>query len=149
MKIRHGDMWSVYESCDLFCITTNATVKRNGELVMGRGMALQAKQRIPFLAQTWGIRIATLGAQEKFYGLLLPRGSTVCAFQVKYRWYETADLELIRKSAEMLHYWMEDCPIIQVHLNFPGIGNGRLPEADVLPIFEKFDDRLTLWKTAD
>jgi hypothetical protein len=37
-----GDMWSAYDNIDLFLITTNVTIKRNGALVMSRGIARQA-----------------------------------------------------------------------------------------------------------
>jgi hypothetical protein len=37
-----GDMWTAYQSADLFLITTNATITARGALVMGRGIARQA-----------------------------------------------------------------------------------------------------------
>lgn len=42
-----GDMWSVYDDADLFLITTNSTLKKNGALAMGRGIAQQARAASP------------------------------------------------------------------------------------------------------
>ncbi len=44
-----GDMWTAYDDADLFLITTNSTLKKNGVLVMGRGIARQACDRCPGL----------------------------------------------------------------------------------------------------
>ena len=50
MILEHGDMWSVFGKTDLFCITTNSFIRRDGQLVMGRGIALAAKKRVPHIA---------------------------------------------------------------------------------------------------
>ena len=34
-----GNMWTAFDETALFLLTTNSTVKRNGALVMGRGIA--------------------------------------------------------------------------------------------------------------
>lgn len=40
--------------CDALCITTNGYLKSNGRPVMGRGVALQAKQNWPWIESTLG-----------------------------------------------------------------------------------------------
>jgi hypothetical protein len=47
MKLTNGNMWSAYPQADLFLITTNSTLKNDGCLVMGKGIALEAAQRFP------------------------------------------------------------------------------------------------------
>lgn len=42
-------MWSAYDDADLFLITTNSTLKKNGALLMGRGIARQARDLFPGL----------------------------------------------------------------------------------------------------
>ena len=42
---KHGDMWQALAHVDHFLVTTNSFLRRDGCLVMGRGMALQAVQR--------------------------------------------------------------------------------------------------------
>ncbi len=53
-QFRLGNMWTAYEPADLFLITTNSTIRRDGALVMGRGIARQAKERFPDLDVTLG-----------------------------------------------------------------------------------------------
>ena len=52
MKEVKGDIWK--SDCDIIAITTNGVVKKNGELVMGRGIASQAKQRYPDIPKILG-----------------------------------------------------------------------------------------------
>lgn len=54
-----GNMWDSYEVADLFLITTNSTLTRPNKLVMGRGIALQAKERFPGLDTALGRQIGT------------------------------------------------------------------------------------------
>jgi hypothetical protein len=81
-----GDIWSVYEQADLFLITTNATLKGNGALVMGRGLARQARDRFPGLDLALGQAIAARCGHLGRYQLLVsphwPRAK-LGAFQVK------------------------------------------------------------------
>ncbi|HRQ42375.1 MAG TPA: hypothetical protein PLD25_31040 [Chloroflexota bacterium] len=48
-QFKTGDVWTAYVAADLFLITTNATITVQGALVMGRGIARQAKERFPGL----------------------------------------------------------------------------------------------------
>jgi hypothetical protein len=53
-QYKRGDMWSAWDSADLFVITTNSTLRLGDKnLVMGRGIALQAKSAFPALPQHW------------------------------------------------------------------------------------------------
>lgn len=45
MKEVTGNIWDYHEKGYWIVITTNGTVKANGEAVMGRGVALQAKRK--------------------------------------------------------------------------------------------------------
>ncbi|MCO5205659.1 MAG: hypothetical protein M9928_11545, partial [Anaerolineae bacterium] len=57
-QYRQGDMWSAWDSADLFVITTNSTLRADGALVMGRGIARQARNRFPGIAAALGRAIA-------------------------------------------------------------------------------------------
>lgn len=153
---QQGDMWSVYYEADLFLITTNATLKQNGALVMGRGIARQARDRFPGLDLALGRHICrvcggpsvALRAGLGEYGLLVsPRwpAAKMGAFQVKTHYGQTADLHLIARSVEALTAWCEAHPQARVHLNYPGIGNGRLRPADVWPLVARLPEMVTLW----
>lgn len=146
---RQGDMWSVYQEADLFLITTNATLKQNGTLVMGRGIARQARDRYLGLDLALGRRIYRVCGSLGAYGLLVsPRwpAAKLGTFQVKYYYRQPADLDLIARSAEALAIWCEAHPQAVVHLNYPGIGNGRLHPDDVWPIVARLPETVTLWR---
>lgn len=154
MILEKGDMWSVYGKTDLFCITTNSIIKNNGELVMGRGIALEAKNRFPLIP----LAAARVINKNKKYGLriLFPeyygadKDQIIGLFQVKYNWKDKADLDLINYSTNELIdftndqlYYQSD---LRIDLNFPGIGNGRLNRNKVLPIIEKLPDSVHVWE---
>jgi hypothetical protein len=142
-------MWTTYAAADLFLITTNATITVRGALVMGRGIARQAKERFPGLDVALGRQIQALCGNQSIYGLLVsPRWPTakLSAFQVKRHYSQPASLELIRRSTAALCAWCADHPGACVHLNFPGIGNGRLRREDVLPIIAQLPDQVTIWE---
>ncbi|MFQ5596156.1 MAG: hypothetical protein ACE5HA_18595, partial [Anaerolineae bacterium] len=67
-------------------------------------------------------------------------------FQVKYHWSTEALPELIRRSAEKLTAWADTHPDCRIDLNFPGIGNGRLHPAQVLPIVGQLPDNVHVWR---
>ncbi len=66
-----GDMWSAYPEADLFLITTNSTLQPGNILVMGRGIAKQARERFPGLNKALGQQIAQTCGRSGQYGLLI------------------------------------------------------------------------------
>jgi hypothetical protein len=142
-------MWTAYATADLFLITTNSTIRRDGALVMGRGIARQARERFPGLAGALGRRILICCGNQGEYGLLIsPRWpeAKLGAFQVKRHYGQPAGLELIRYSTVALCVWCAEHGEALVHLNFPGAGNGRLQREDVLPIIAQLPDQVTIWE---
>ena len=79
MVLEVGDMWSVFGKTDLFCITTNSFIRKDGQLVMGRGIALATKKRVPNIAKMLGDRI------NGDYGLLIC--SLRSASNWRIRWF--------------------------------------------------------------
>ncbi len=143
-----GDMWSVFEEVDLFLITANAAIKRNGALVMGRGIAREARDRFPGLDGILGRWIAdTVGPESRYNLLISPRWpkARLGLFQVKFHWKESADITLISEGVDDLIEWCSDNPGKEVALNYPGIGNGRVHPMQVAPFVNKLPDCVTLW----
>ena len=146
---QRGDMWAAFATTDLFLITTNSTIRKDGVLVMGRGIARQARERFPGLDAAIGKQILSLCGNEGQYGLLVsPRWpeAKLGAFQVKAHYSQPAGLELIRHSTAMLCAWCAMHPDAQVILNYPGIGNGRLHSKTVLPIIGQLPKQVTIWE---
>lgn len=146
-----GDMWTAYETAGLFLVTTNSTLTADGRLVMGRGLARQARERFPGLDAALGAQIQTLCGSQGFYGLLISRrwpAAKLAAFQVKHHWQRPADLSLIARSVTALTWWARYHADCAIHLNFPGIGNGCLARTAVLPLLTSLPDNVSIWEYA-
>jgi hypothetical protein len=138
MKIVYGDIWEY--PADVVCITTNGSVKKNGELVMGRGMALQATERFPGLAAVAGSAVSEYGNHVI---ILDHYDKLLVTFPVKHRSREAADPELISQSATELDELARGfySPLIIV-LPRPGCGNGQLTWDVVRPLIEFLPDNV-------
>jgi len=121
-----GDFWA--ETGDAHVITTNGTIKTNGACVMGRGVALQARNRFPGIDKFLGTIISEKGNHVHSLGeWTRADGAThhIFSFPVKINYWENATLAMIRYSVREL--------VIQVPPAFqkvvmvrPGCGNGNL-----------------------
>lgn len=133
-----GNLWT-YPAV-LRIITTNGTVKKNGECVMGRGCALEAKQKYPALPYELGKNLRIVG------NVPVRLRTDLWTFPVKHQWYQKADPELIECSAMVLADKLDDIyPNDEGHVFVmprPGCGNGGLRWEDVKPVLEPIlDDR--------
>jgi hypothetical protein len=149
MQLRRGNMWSAWNEADLFLITTNSIIKKNGALVMGAGIARQARDRFPGLDLALGGYIhLKRGGTRVLYGLIVsPKWphARLGAFQTKIDWRDDSDPEVIKFSVECLLEWLEHFPDAKVHLAFPGINHGNLSVEQVLPIISALPDNVTVW----
>jgi hypothetical protein len=150
MILECGNMWSVWGKTDLFCITTNSTVTKEGKLVMGRGIAQEARDSIRGLDERLGRMV---GFSHRPYSLLILHDlvrdrilqSKLGAFQVKYSFSQPADLNLIRASCACLFLHISKNTDIRVDLNMPGVGYGNLGVCEVWPIVSLLPDNVHLW----
>lgn len=150
MQIKIGNLWDSTD--DYILVTTNAFIKKNGCLVMGRGAAKDVATADPYFPYLAGQCILG-GSYPKhprtgvsIYGVILV--NRIGLFQVKYNWWEEADLDLIKMSTDELMTLLNSGPLINktVSMNYPGIGNGRLKEVDVYPIIQRLPDSVTVYK---
>jgi hypothetical protein len=129
-----------YFNSSWIVIPTNGFVKKNGECVMGKGIALQAKEKFPDLPKELGDRIKEFGNRVftfwKYH---------IITFPVKHNWWERADLGLIEDSTkELQEIFKYNLSGIKTPVYLPrvGCGNGKLDWTKVKPILEKYlDDR--------
>jgi len=143
MKEIIGDLWDYHKKGHWIVITTNGNLNTKGEAVMGKGIALQAKQRYPELPRELGKQIKEIGNclhHDSSRGLLL--------FPTKHDWWEKSDLELIEKSTKELVDLFDNYIsgyAVPIYLVRPGCSNGGLDWKDVKPILEKYlDDRFVV-----
>lgn len=122
-----GDVWMYYNKEPYIVgITTNGTVKRNGSLVMGRGVAEQARNSIPNLDFILGTVVQGRGNHVYDLSDFTLRPLNLFSFPVKHLWSDVADLSLIRRSAQELSVIAIRKPDKIFLLPVPGTGNGRL-----------------------
>jgi hypothetical protein len=136
------NMWDF--PADLYVITTNGTVKANGEAVMGRGCAKEAADRWPWLPKLLGESINTIGNCIRIFNLGTEL-TTVVTMPVKHEFWMTADIELIEKNtanlAALAELWqMMNKRPPTVAMPRPGCGAGQLNWEDVRPIIAQLPD---------
>lgn len=137
---RRMDLWDYHRQGGWIVITTNGTVKTNGEAVMGRGCAQEAKRRFPHLPRKLGHAIA-------FYGNVpfIFEKERLVTFPVKHRWWESATIPLIVQSAYRLKAILDKHRWPAIAVPHPGCGNGQLDWPTVRPHLEPlWDDRFIL-----
>jgi hypothetical protein len=142
---KFGNMWSVYEETDAFCITTNSFIKKSGAVVMGRGIAKTARDRFEGLDRRLGEKIQNKCGDLGSYGLVTSSNKIV-AFQVKTHFKEKADLSLIAKSSLLLRQIANRNSGKRFDLNYPGIGNGGLKISKVKPAVEVLPENVHVWR---
>jgi hypothetical protein len=136
-----GDLWDFHAIGAWVAITTNGFVKKNGEAVMGRGVAKEAAQRFPWLPAQLGERTLSAGNHVQIFSHI-----RLFTFPVKHHWHEPADPDLIVQSARELRGFLDDPGVLRlpkrVYLVRPGCGNGQLRWEDVRPLIAPIlDDR--------
>lgn len=124
MREVFGDLWEY--PADIRVITTNGDVNRFGQAVMGRGVALQAKQRYPNIEKALAYCLSKYGLR------VVMLRHDLFAFPVKRHWHEKARLSLIRRSAQELVSMTDRTQVVV--LPRPGCGNGGLSWEDVKPV---------------
>jgi hypothetical protein len=151
----------MFESrAELVLVTTNAMVRANGSLVMGRGAAKELVDRFPRIDRDFGSILRMSSLVGKTYGVMILGKNFPLkdldsifhckfgVFQVKYHWKDKASLNLIHNSVERLCELIDgnSAQSYRISLNFPGIGNGRLTREQVMPYIEKLPDNVTVWE---
>lgn len=153
-------MWDVFGKTDLFLLTTNPIIRKDGAIVMGRGIAKEAAIRFPDLPFTMAIRYKQNKHEQQYVDPLNTynvgfvnryEGQLIGWFMVKDHWKEAAKLEIIEQSVRELiriANWQNtgNRLLSRIDLNFPGIGNGKLKREDVLPIIQQLPDNVHVWE---
>lgn len=133
----YGNLWDA--TADWRGITTNGYVKSNGECVMGRGCAAQAKKRYPRLPRELGERIRESGNVIHMFPQY-----RIFTFPVKHVWSEPADPCLIAAMAEYLGQIASATPTARFVLPRPGCGNGQLSWDAVRPLLLDLPDNVAI-----
>lgn len=132
-----GELWDYYgRDGFVVCITTNGFVKADGNCVMGRGCAREARDRFKGLAHQLG---GIIRAQGNYCHWLITPGFTnpvLMSFPTKHNWWEESDIELIKQSAYSLSLSANQMQDYTFILPRPGCANGGLKWEAVKPAIE-------------
>lgn len=132
-----GNIWDFHKSPrpeNFIGITTNAVLKngaRGKELVMGKGIALDAKTRYPLLPSILAYFIERDGnipvvlEQYKLF-----------TFPTKIHWKDKSNKQLIIHSAEVISKLLPEKDGTFYYLPRPGCGCGGLEWSEVKPLIE-------------
>lgn len=138
MKEISGDAWKLKKNYTYLAITTNNYVKADFSAVMGRGIALEAKNKYPNIEYRIGYLLTWYPKTTRKIGL-----DNLIMFPVKHTWNQPADIRLIIESAKELMRILG--PDETVLLPRPGCGNGGLQWSYVKKYIENIlDDRVTV-----
>jgi hypothetical protein len=128
------ELWAT--DADLRIVTTNGFVKSNGEAVMGRGCAQEAKQRFPGIERRLGSLLNEHGNRP------MRLRSDLATLPVKHNWWEDADPDLIIESVKRLVSLVDKFGYESVLMPRPGCGNGSLIWENIRPLIaDLLDDR--------
>lgn len=136
-----GDLWKLGEDADAIVITTNGTIKRTGQAVMGRGCAKEAALRFPDLPDFLGQRLQKSGNHVHLFPIGEPG---IITYPVKHEWWQLADLGLISRSGLELSELADERGFEKIVMPRPGCGNGGQSWWKVEDLLQQvLDDRFT------
>jgi len=136
MKFARGNIWTY--KADWRVVFTNGFIKKNGECVMGRGTAWQAKKRFPELPTRLGLFLKDHGNHVGIF-----EDIKLLTMPTKHRWFDKeADIVLIERSCLEL----SSLPYKETFvMGLPGCGCGQLDWGEVKLIVEPIlDDRFII-----
>jgi len=143
MRTFIGDIFGNLTRFDSVFITTNGFVKHNGACVMGAGIARVVRDRFPGIDRKLGAYINKYG--NRAFNLFELHGIRFLSFPVKHNWWEQADIELIRTSAQQAMELADKFGLKNIALPQPGCGNGKLDWSIVEPVLSGIlDDRFII-----
>lgn len=123
-------------------------VNTRGELVMGKGIALEAKNRYPNLPIQAGNLVKNAGN----YTFVFPEYKLI-TFPTKNNWRDKSDIDLIQRSIDQLLYVIDnhdELAIDKIYAPLIGCGNGGLKweyvSSMISKTYEKFNGRLIFIK---
>lgn len=133
-----GDLWEY--PAEYRVVTTNAILRSNGCLVMGAGVAKQARDRFPGLDKKLGDLVKRYGNRP-----FLCREEDLITLPTKTNWREKSCPTLISRSVMELVRIVNKFNIASVVMTRPGCGNGGLEWSQVKPLLmDVLDDRFTV-----
>lgn len=133
------------KECYIRLFTGNPIITKEGRVVMGRGAAREVRDIYKDIDKELAKLIKK--KPKKSLHFVKTRNGWIGWFKVKNHWSEDADLRLIKKSTKaLIKIALKELNSGNtVHLNFPGVGNGKLTLEEVLPTICKLPDNVYVY----
>lgn len=129
------------EQGDAVCVTTNGIVKKNGEAVMGAGIAKEANIRYN-VARELGNKLHKSGNHCYIIG---KADKAIVSFPTKNNWADDSSIELIEQSCHEIKQLADQNNWTRILLPMVGCGCGHLNSNTVRSLMSTIlDDRFIL-----
>ena len=147
MKLINGllDYSAYWQVPDVYLFTGNPVVKNNGAIVMGRGAAKQVRDSFPGIDKAFGQAVRR-NPKAHILSVTISPQRYLGWFKVKDHWAEDAKVELIDQSVNALRAIAIKHRDTTYHMNYPGIGNGKLDIKTVHHILQHLPDNVRIYK---
>ena len=145
IKVNNNDaIWANFGKLGhIVVVTTNQSFDLKGNLVMGAGIALEAKKRIPDLPALMSYEC--VGYKVPYYYTVLGDRGIGC-LQTKFNWKHWSPIGLVANSIEAFYEHTRKFPDIIFHCPLVATGYGGLNwELDVLPLVAKLPDNVIFY----
>lgn len=149
-----GDMFEVAPDGAVLCVTTNGIRNKNGDAVMGKGIAKVASTTLlpvnqeTLIQEKLGHYLSRYGNRTFRLGLYRHVTSgktfTLVSFPTKHHWRDPSDLALIEKSCEELLEMCSKFGWNEIYLPVPGSENGQLKWDSIRSVVSVLDSRFRL-----
>jgi len=124
-------------------VTASSFLTSEGKLFMGRGLARDLKIKVPGIDKIFGSMVLENGGHLGRYGLLVYERWGV--FQVRRRFNDKANLELITFGIERVREFAEDTGYI-INLEYPDIQDEELTQEEIGPIVDTLPGNVYVWE---
>ena len=124
-------------------VTASSFLTSEGKLFMGRGLARDLKIKVPGIDKIFGSMILENGGHAGRYGFLNYERWGI--FQVRYRFNDKADVELIAFGMERVKDFAQETNFI-IHLEYPGIAEGDFSKEEMGPIVATLPGNVYIWE---
>ena len=147
MQVHTGDIWS--ETAERHVLIPCNNVICSSGLVMGKGLALQAKLRYPLLPKRASRVIISHTEYASDYLLLLDicieGNQRIGIIQTKRHWRQPSPLGLVLDSLRRLDSHASLFDDERYDTILLGTGNGGLKRQDVLRLMHELPDNVHVW----
>lgn len=154
MKELNCDLFSLLDSFDAICITTNSVIGSDGRAVMGAGCALECAKRWPATPEIlaslltrsernipFQLGIVTSGVFTEHVSIdSFKSECRIFSFPTKYDYLDKSDLDLIKASCHYMVQHADNIGLDFIALGRIGCGYGGLLWNDVKPVIAKILD---------